>query len=409
MIRRQLGVLRTYAAQGSEQAREAMQRVFGLENSLKANLGEYKGLLDKGLMAKKQKEESDFRARVMANPDLAKKYGTAWNEIETALNKQLTRYKELRYRSLRGSRISSQALTIVQYVAEVKKPNGDRLDDFHESQLDSLKFRLFSPAPVYPQMEIALLTGSLQESLDVLGPDDPFIKTVLNGRTPAEAARQVVAGTKLGEPAFRKALMEGGQTAVDSSSDPAIVLARKIDPIVREVKKWMDDNIESVMTQAGTKIGLARFAVYGKTVYPDATFTLRLSYGSVKGYPMNGTEAPPKTTFYGLFDRSYGFDQKKPFHLPARYANLRDRINLSVPLNFVNTCDTVGGNSGSPVVDRNGEIVGIIFDGNIESLVGTYEYNEADNRSIAVHTAAMTEALRNIYDAAALADELEGK
>jgi hypothetical protein len=409
LIRRRLNVLRTYAAQGPEQAREAMQQTFGLENSLKAYLGEYNGLLDKTLMAKKQKEESDFRARVMASPELSKQYGTAWSEIETAVAKQLTRFKQQRYRSLRGSRISSLALTIVQYVAEVKKPNGGRLDGFHDSELESLRFRLFSPAPIYPQMEMALLTGSIQESLDVLGPDDPFIKTVLNGRSPADVAHQVVEGTKLGDPAFRKALIEGGQTAVGSSTDPAIVLARKIDPIVREVKKWMEDNVESVMTEAGQKIGLARFAVYGKSVYPDATFTLRLGYGSVKGYPMNGTEAPPRTTFYGLYDRSYGFDGKEPFQLPARYSDRRGRINLSVPLNFVSTCDTVGGNSGSPILDRNGEIVGVLFDGNIESLVGTYVYNEVDNRSVAVHTAGMTEALRNIYDAGALADELEEK
>jgi hypothetical protein len=257
-------------------------------------------------------------------------------------------------------------------------------------------------------MEIALLTGSLQESLDMLGPEDAFVKTALNGRTPAEVARQVVEETKLGDPAFRKALIEGGQAAADSAGDPAIVLARKIDPVVREVRRWMEDNVESVTTEAGQKIGLARFAVYGKSVYPDATFTLRLGYGSVKGYPMNGTEAPPRTTFYGLFDRSYGFDGKDPFQLPARYSDRRGRIDLSVPLNFVSTCDTVGGNSGSPILDRNGEIVGLLFDGNIESLVGTYVYNEVDNRSVAVHTAAMTEALRNIYDAGALADELEG-
>jgi hypothetical protein len=407
LIRRRLIVLRTYAAHGQEEAREALQQTFGLENSLKANLGEYNGLLDKTLMEKKQKEESDFRARVMASPDLAKRYGDAWNEIETALAREVSRFKEQRYRSLRGSRISSLALTIVQYVAEVKKPNGERLDGFHESELESLRFRLFSPAPIYPQMEIALLTGSLQESLDMLGPDDPFIKTALNGRTPAEVARQVAEGTKLGDPAFRKALIDGGQAAVDSSSDPAIVLARRIDPVVREVRKWMEDNVESVLTAAGQKIGLARFAVYGKSVYPDATFTLRLGYGSVKSYPMNGTEAPPRTTFYGLFDRSYGFDGKEPFQLPARYSERRGRINLSTPLNFVSTCDTVGGNSGSPILDRNGEIVGLLFDGNIESLVGTYVYNEADNRSVAVHAAAMTEALRNIYDAGALADELE--
>jgi len=196
---------------------------------------------------------------------------------------------------------------------------------------------------------------------------------------------------------------------VAASDDPALVLARRIDPITREVRKWIEDNVESVLLAAGERIGQARFTVYGKSVYPDATFTLRLAYGAVKGYAMNGTQAPPKTTFYGLYDRSLGFDGKPPFELPARYREKKDQLDLSAPLNFVNTCDIIGGNSGSPVINRNGEIVGLIFDGNIESLVGNYVYNEEDNRSVAVHTAAMIEALRKLYGAGDLANELEAR
>ncbi len=407
LIRRRLNVLRRYGEAGAEQMRQAKSQIFGLENSLKAYLGEYNGLLDKTLMARKRKEEADFRARIAANPKLEKEYGSAWDEIATAKKKELSRYKEHQYRSLRASRLAGLATSIVQYVAEVKKPDGQRLDGFHDSELDSLGFRLFSPAPIYPKMEIALLTDSLQESLDELGSEDPFVKTALNGRPPAEVARQVIEGTKLADPAFRKTLVDGGQAVVDASNDPMIALARKLDPIIREAKKWREDNVESVLTTAGEKIGQARFTVYGKSVYPDATFTLRLTYGTVKGYPMNGTEAPPKTTFYGLFDRSLGFDGKPPFQLPARYSERKGRLDLSTPLNFVNTCDIIGGNSGSPVINKNAEIVGLIFDGNIESLVGDYVYDEENNRAVAVHTAAMIEALRKLYDAGALANELE--
>jgi hypothetical protein len=407
LIRRRLNVLRRYAAAGPEEAREATSQMLSLENSLKAYLGQYNGLLDKELIAKKQKEESNFRARVAASPELAHRYGRAWDEIAAAQQKELTRYKELQYRSLRASRIAGLAATIVRYVAEVSKPDGQRLDGFHDSELDSLKFRLFSPAPVYPQMEIALLADSLQESLDELGPKDLFVETALDGRTPAEVAKQVIEGTKLGDPAFRKTLVDGGEAAVGVSNDPAIALARKLDPIMREDRKWFEDYVESVLTAAGEKIGQARFAVFGKSEYPDATFTLRLAYGTVSGYPMNGTKAPPKTTFYGLFDRSYGFEGRPPFQLPARYRERRDRLDLSTPLNFVNTCDIIGGNSGSPVINKNGEIVGLIFDGNIESLVGNYIYDEENNRAVAVHTAAMIEALRKIYDAGDLANELE--
>jgi hypothetical protein len=216
-------------------------------------------------------------------------------------------------------------------------------------------------------------------------------------------------GTKLGDAAFRKSLIEGGEQAVAASTDPLIVFARRIDPLLREQRKWLEDNVISIETSAGEKIGKARFAVYGKSAYPDATFTLRLSYGTVKGYPMNGTIAPSRTTIYGLYDRAQSFDNKAPFDLPERYVKGKDRLTLSTPLDFVSTADIIGGNSGSPVIDRNGDFVGIIFDGNIESLVGRFVYDEGANRAVAVDSAVITHALRALYDAGPLADEIEGK
>jgi hypothetical protein len=229
------------------------------------------------------------------------------------------------------------------------------------------------------------------------------------GKSPADAAAAVVRGTKLGDPAVRKSLVDGGGPAVAASSDPLIDFARRIDPLLREQRKWLEDNVISVETAAGEKIGKARFAVYGKSTYPDATFTLRMSYGTVKGYPMNGTIAPSRTTFFGLYDRADSFDNKAPFDLPERYQKGRDRLNLSTPLDFVSTADIIGGNSGSPVINRNGEFVGIIFDGNIESLVGRFVYDEQTNRAVAVDSAAIIHALRALYDAGTLADEIEGK
>ncbi|HEV2178262.1 MAG TPA: S46 family peptidase [Terriglobia bacterium] len=409
VLERWLGVLQTYSAGGSEQARQAAGTIFGLQNALKAIRGREQGLLDKDLMAKRQKEEQDFRARVAANPEWQKEYGSAWDEIAQAEQKDLTRLQQLVLSQLRGAPMAQNALTIVQYVAEVKKPDGQRLDGFHDSELESLKFRLFSPAPVYPEMEEAVLTAGLSYAQQQLGADDPFLKAVLNGQTPEAAVRALISGTKMGDPAFRKQLVEGGEAAVAASTDPMIVMARRLDPVARELRKWQEDNVESVETAAGEKIGKARFAVYGKSAYPDATFTLRLSYGTVKGYPMNGTEAPPLTTLYGLYDRAYSFGDKPPFDLPARFVAGRDRLDLSTPVDFVSTGDIIGGNSGSPVVNRAGEIVGLIFDGNIESLVGDYVYDEKANRAVAVDTAVMTEVLRKLYDAGPLADELEGK
>jgi hypothetical protein len=213
----------------------------------------------------------------------------------------------------------------------------------------------------------------------------------------------------MADPAVRRKLVDGGQAAVDASTDPMIVVARKLDPQRRELIKWTEDNVESVTQRAGEQLGRARFAVYGKSTYPDATFTLRLSYGQMKGYPMNGTEAPYKTTFYGLYDRAYSFDLASPFNLPPRYLEVRSRLDLATPLDCVTTNDIVGGNSGSPVINRNAELVGLIFDGNIESLVGDFVYDGETNRSVAVHTAAMAEALRKIYNAQRLVNELMGQ
>jgi hypothetical protein len=294
-------------------------------------------------------------------------------------------------------------------VAEIKKPDGERLPGFHEAQLDSLRYRMFSPAPVYPGMDIARMTGALEESLAELPPSDPFLKIVLNGRSPKEVATELVNGTKLADPAFRKKLVEGGEAAVAASDDPMIVLARKLDPMRREMTKWVEDNVQSVEQQAGEQLGKARFAAFGKTTYPDATFTLRLSYGQVQGYPMNGTKAPYKTTFYGLYDRAASFDYDGPFYLPSRYKEGRDKLDLSTPLDFVTTNDIIGGNSGSPVINRNAEIVGLIFDGDIESLVGDFVYDGTANRAVAVHTAGMTEAMRKLYGAQRLVSELMGE
>jgi hypothetical protein len=407
-LKNRISVLKDYSARGPEQSRQATTLIFGLENSRKVLEGRRDGLQDKSLMDKKRKEDEDFRSKVDANPEWKKEYGDAWKMEDEALQKQRTRIKEQVFRNT-DSQLSALAIQIVTYVAETKKPDGERLPGFHDSQLDSLRHRLFSPAPIYPEFEIARMTGALTLDVKELGPNDPFLKAVLDGRSPKDAAEYLVKGTKVADPAFRKSLIDGGQAAVDASTDPFIVMARRVDPIRREQIKWFEDNVDSVDQRAGELLGKARFAVYGKNTYPDATFTLRLSYGQALGYPMNGTIAPYKTTFYGLYDRAASFDYKPPFDLPKRYVDGRDKLDLSTPFNFVTTNDIIGGNSGSPVVDRNGEIIGLIFDGNIESLVGDFVYDSYQNRAVAVHTAAMTEALKKLYGAQKLVDELMGQ
>ena len=407
--KRMLSVAQAYAARGEEQAREANVLIFGLQNSIKAMTGEYEGLQNPRIMARREEQEKAFRALVAADATLERAYGGAWAAVAQAQKTLVSRLVPYMYRDLAGYRLPLLATQIVEYVAEVTKPDGERLKGFHEAQLASLRFRMFSPAPVYPGLEEALLSSGLQRSLTTLGAGDPFVKAVLNGRTPAEVAHDVIAGTRLADPAFRRKLVEGGEKAVAASTDPLIVLARTADPFVRGMRSWHEDEVESVQSAASEKLGAARFAVYGKSAYPDATFTLRLAYGTVEGYPMNGTVAPPETTLYGLYNRSAGFGDAAPFDLPRRFVQRRTALDLATPMNFVSTCDIIGGNSGSPVINAKGELVGLIFDGNIESLVGRFVYDQETNRAVAVHPAVMTEALRRLYDAGPIADELEGR
>ena len=400
-----IAVLRNYAARGGDQAREAGSRIFNFENSVKAVDGDEKGLKDPDVLGEKQKQEDAFRAKVMANPQWKTAWGGAWDAVAAAEKKAGSRTMDQYFHGLDSS-LANIASSIVQYVTEIKKPDGERLPGFHDAELDSTRFQLFSSAPVYPQMEIARITGALQLDIEGAGKDDAFVKAVLNGQSPAQVAAALVNGTKLADPSVRKKLIEGGEAAVAASTDPMIVLAKKLDPMRRELIKWEQDNVESVEQQAGEQLGKARFAVYGKTAYPDATFTLRLSYGQVKGYPMNGTKAPSKTTFYGLYDRAYSFDLKPPFNLPARYAEGKGKLDLATPLDFVTSNDIIGGNSGSPVINRQAEIVGLIFDGNIESLAGDFVYDGKTNRAVAVDTAGMAEALKKLYNADALLGEI---
>jgi hypothetical protein len=405
-FKRQLQAVREYAGRGREQSRQAADLIFGLENTIKAFTGELNGMTPR-LFDKKRAEEADLKKRVQSNPEWQREYGDAWDAIAAAERKQRDLFKPQQFRSIsNGGDLASLARQLVLYVAEIRKPDAERLTGYHDSQLDELRFYLFSPAPIYPEFEEILLAHSLKDSLDQLGPNDPYVQDVLGNSSPADVAAQAIRGTKMADPAFRKSLAEGGEAAVAASTDPLIILSRKVDPFFRELRKSFEDSIESIETSAGEKIAKARFAAFGKSVYPDATFTLRLSYGTVQGYPMNGTKAPSKTTFYGLYDRSASFDNKPPYNLMPRFVQRKDKIDLATPVNFVASLDIIGGNSGSPVINRNGEFVGIIFDGNIESLTGNFEYIEETNRAVAVHSAGIIEALRKVYDAGALADEV---
>jgi len=407
-IEKRLSVLRAYSAKGPENARRAKAAIFGLENAVKALNGRHVALQDPKAMAKKAAAENELRAKVEADPALGKAVGDPWSAIAAVCKKAEARDQEKRYVGFGGSRLLYVAGQIVRLVAEVKKPNEVRLEEYIDSSLPSLENRLYSKAPIHDDLEETTLAHQLQLAEAALGKAHPFVQAALGGKPAADFAKAVVAGTRLKDVEARKALVDGGTAAVEASTDPMIVLARRIDPLARAVRKFYEDEIDAPKTRAAQKIAQARWKVYGKTVSPDATFTLRLTYGTVKGYPAEGTEVPARTTFYGLFDRSFAHGGKAPWNLPPRWLAGRARLDLATPLNFVSTNDIIGGNSGSPVVNRNGEFVGIIFDGNIQSLGWDYFFTDEVGRSVSVDSRGILEALRNVFEADALVKELVG-
>jgi len=404
-----LAAYNAYEARGPEQARQARDRIRGLENNLKRQHGFLEVLSDPAVMRAQSDAEASLRRRIATNPAAAELAGLAWERIAGAMKEMARRHKEYVVRELgRSSRLLDFANGIVRYTKEVVKPNGQRFKEYRDAKLDSERFRLFSRAPVYPEMEEMILGVVLGQCLDELGAGDSFVQLALDERTPQEVARTLVAGTKLGDPAVRKALIAGGAKAVTASKDPLIVWARKLDAPYRELRAWYENRVQSVETLDGGRIARARFVLEGRALPPDATGSLRLSYGKAVGYPQLTTKVPWATTFHGLFDRSLSFGGRPPFDLPARIAGHEQDLDLNTPLNFVSADDIIGGNSGSAVLNREGEYVGLVFDGNVQSYAWDYYYTEEQARCVSIHSRALTEALRKIYDMGVLADEVEG-
>jgi len=403
------GALEQYSKKGPEAQRRAATMKFGYDNTLKAFGGEYKGLCDRDFTCQFEAREKKLKEAVMASAELRKDAGNSWDIIAQAQKKLSARFSEMTYTRLRGYKLPQMALSMVFFIEETKKPDGERLDGYHDSQIDTWKFINLSPAPVYSDLEESLLAFYLKKSKEKLGENSGFVKKLLAGRTPEARAHELIAGTKLADPAYRKSLIEGGRKALEGTDDPLMKLAIAVEPDVRKLLKWNESINDGEIVPATEAISRARFKVYGKTAYPDATFTLRLAFGQVSGYPENGTMAPPVTTLYGLYDRYYSFRDKADWMLPARYLERKASLDLSTPMNFVSQADITGGNSGSPVINTKGELVGLIFDGNIESLAGRFIYSDKADRAVAVHPAAIMEALRKLYDAEKLASELEGR
>ena len=401
-----------YGQRSPEHARQVNDRIFGIENGFKALSGELKGLKNPEAMARIEAAEQAFRAKVAADPALNASTGDSWNRIDQALQVSRKFSKESRYVGTCNSALLAHALRLLRITDEETKPSQDRLPEYSEASLPEAKQRLTVPAPFFPELEIHQFTYGLQEAATELGAEHPFVKAMLEGKTPEAVAKAAVEGSKLQDPNLRKLLLAGGKKAVDACQDPMLELARKLDPMSRKVRKQLEDEVASVTAEHSARIAKARFQVYGKSVYPDATFTLRLTYGAVEGYPANGTFIQPFTTFAGLLDRAWSQGPEAfngAWALPQRWLERWKRLDLSTPLNFVHTVDTIGGNSGSPVVNKAGEFTGILHDGNIEGLSGNYYFEPTVNRSISLDARAIVESLGKIYEAADLVKEIRGE
>jgi len=398
----------------STAARRNQNNVFSILNSQKAVTGYRGGLTNSEHMATKTAFEREFQARIAADPKLRARYGNTYRDIATAQRELGTFDAQRRYHSfgpsltLGGSRLLTMAGQLVRLQRESSLPDSLRLSTYRGALAGSIRTSLLREQSIDTTYEKLALAAWFRAAQSELPANDPFLRAALGGRTPEQAAAALVSGTRVGDLAFRRALLAGSEGSVAASTDPMIALARQVDPLNRDVLA-RTERLNAVIAANTELLGQALFETYGTALPPDATFTLRISDGIVKGYPMNGTVAPYKTTFFGMYARSAEFDGKPPFNLPARWINGMSRLDLTTPYDFVSTADIIGGNSGSPVLDRKGELVGLAFDSNIEGVANRFIFSSETQRTVSVSSVAVTEALRKMYGATRLADELERK
>ncbi|MGC9989425.1 MAG: S46 family peptidase [Terriglobales bacterium] len=401
------GELEAFIARGPQQAREASDDLFFLENGFKVYFGRQQALLDPQFFGTKVKEEQHLRAAAAADPKLAA-YVPAWDEI--AQVQQVRSQLFVRNSLLNGSTFRSgllgDAVTLVRAASERTKPNRERLPGYTDQALVNVQQQLSAAAPVYKDLEELSLALSFTVIRRDLGTDDAFVRKMLGKDSPEQLAHKLVNGTHLEDAKVREELYKGGQSAIDASTDPMIRFAASLNDELLAVRKNYEARVDAPTRAAAEKIAKARFAVYGTSVDPDATFTLRLSYGTVKGFDnAEGKWVEPYTNIGGLFERATGAD---PYKLPESWLRAKSSLNLSLPMNLSTTNDTTGGNSGSPLIDKDANVVGLLFDGNIFSLGGDYGYDAAKNRSVCVDSRALLEGMRKVYHLDRIVDEIEG-
>lgn len=400
-LRRNEILLQQYSLRGTEQARRAREDLFGIQNSRKARLGMIGGLQDPRVLAEKIESEKKLLAAIDGDPKL-RPLASAWQVISETTRRRA----EIQGQGITiNSQLFGIARTLVQMTAEDQKPSGERLPEFADAGRESLLQQLYSEAPIYADLDQVLLADAISRTLEIRGFDDELCQQILNGKNPADRAAELIAGTQLADVAARRKLADGGIDAVRASSDTMIRLALLVDPELRRYRT-ITDQLDEQDKQAYAQIAEARFAVLGTSTYPDATFTLRLAFGPVKGYEQNGQQIAPWTKMGATFQHEADHAGQKDYVLPESWNKAKDSLNPNTPFNFVCTADIIGGNSGSPVVNRNLELVGLIFDGNIQSLTADFVYSDRQSRAVSVHSSAIREALQVVYGADHIVQEL---
>lgn len=403
------GLLLQYSRQGAEQARIAQTELTMVENGIKARTGMFQSLLSPNVMQKKRDDENAFRSWVSNDTNRTSEFGDPWKTIADTQAAWRDLYLDYVMVELGMGSLSQHitwARTLVRGTEEMQKPDAERLREFAQAALPGVQAGLLAETPLYPEFEQLKLSWSLSKLRERLGVDNPIVKKILGKESPEALAKTIIENSKLDDAALRKQLWEGGAAAVNSSTDPAIKLARLLDEEGRKLRERYDHQIEPVQKAAAEQLAKARFAFKGTAVYPDATFSLRLSHGVIRGWNERGTDIKPFTEIAGLFERATPY---VPYKLADSWLAAQKKLSKSARFNQVSTNDIVGGNSGSPLINAKGELVGLIFDGNIKSLGGSYFYDESVNRAVSVHTAAITEALKKVYNADHLVKELKLK
>jgi len=407
--------LEAFASRGFEARSQVGSQIYSLDNGLKTTKGRLEALFDEDAMQRLKIAESDFQSLVAANTELRDEVGASWSAIESALKISKGMAVENAYVGPRGSELLATALTLVRFPIEIAKEEIKRLPEFNNAAVKSMMESLTRPrtTPFNKELEIHMFTEALKEAKNALGSKHPFIKAVLQGKEPGYVAKNTVSSTKLHDPEEIAMLLGDGKgKAIFNSKDPFIVLARKIDPLQRALREKQETRVDTIIKDHAARIARARFVIYGEDVYPDATFTLRLTYGTVAPYPAMGTYLQPFTTMHGLFDRFEGWGgtdynlRRNTWLLPQKWLDAKPRLELATPYNFVSTTDIVGGNSGSPVIDRHGELVGLAFDGNWESNAGRFYYDGRANRTVSVDARGIAEMLKKVYRVESLLNEL---